>query len=84
MTPVHVGSTWADEWLLLHLSFSFINLIVNVMAFHPRLQLPKAEQKAQIPTSNLITQRSMPIIPGGVPKSRNLMFWAVISFRHKA
>jgi len=41
LTPVHVGSIWADEFLLIHLCFAFIGLITNVVSFHPWFQFPK-------------------------------------------
>jgi len=47
LTPVHVGSTWADDWLLLHMSFSFFILLFNVASFHPWVQLRKTDKKKE-------------------------------------
>jgi len=49
MTPVHVGNVWVDDFLITHLVFAFIILVVNVAAFHPKLQVPKVAEKPAVP-----------------------------------
>jgi hypothetical protein len=45
MVPAHVGTTWVDQWLLIHLTFAFITLVECVVSYHPKLQLAKPAPK---------------------------------------
>jgi len=60
MVPAHVGTTWVDQWLLIHLSFAFITLVECVVSYHPKLQLAKPTPPAPKPVPNV---ESNPIGP---------------------
>lgn len=45
MIPVHVGTLWVDQFLLMHHSFAFIMVIENVLSCHPLMQLEDRKVK---------------------------------------
>jgi len=66
MTPVHVGQTWSDQWLMMHMCFAFIILIENVLSYHPKLQLPKPA-----PPPAPVTQEANLLMSVGVGEGAN-------------